>query len=665
MPAMPRYHLRLQLLPGPGLERNARDAARFCRRHRIEEVALFYAAEEWNDGFMTPEAEDRWYDAIKRAKPFFDRAGVATSLNPWYTTLHVSRGRKFPKGRAFARMVDPNGRRDEDVASFADPEWRKTIARQFARFSALGMRVVWIEDDWRYHNHGNLSWGGGFEEPVIARFEKKIGRKTTRAEVVRNILGPGVPHPWRAKWLENWRELQLEATAEIARAVRRAAKGGTKIGLMSSHPVSHAREGRDWKKLFKAMDAGAGVAHRPHYAEYQDGHPLVDRMYNATMLDIQRDGRPAGTEVAPELENYPYTAFAKSDAATWAEMAMSQFFGSDAHLLNVLPFLGNSVEGYPEVGAMLDRSRPALAWIAARFPAALATRGVGCPWREDAQLHVRTAAGKDMNELDASSFGPAHFLLPYGVPVAMRRSEGVNAVFGSLAWAFSGAEWKDMLSRGGLLLDGAAAAILAERGFAGDMGVAVEGVVARDDDSYSIEQVVSDEAGAPAGHYFGCNLLARCARLRAAGAREWTRILRPDERVFGAGLTVFRNARGGRVAVAAAVNPQGLAASFQRQAMTHRLVEWLAGGRFDAFRALGSPNVIAMALGDGRKRWGVLANAGFDPAEPVMLAEKKPTEVFVLAPLAKPKKTSLVAAGGGWRARAPIPPFGFLAARGE
>jgi hypothetical protein len=185
------------------VERNTRDAVRFCRKHHIEEVVLFYAGEEWNNGFMTPAEEDRWFDTLGRAEPFFDRAGIATSLNPWYTTLHVSRGRRFPKGRAFTRMVDPNGRRDEDVASFTDPAWRKTIARQFARFAALGMRVVWIEDDWRYHNHGNLAWGGGFEEPVVARFGKKIGRKTTRAEVVRNILKPGAPHPWRAKWLEN------------------------------------------------------------------------------------------------------------------------------------------------------------------------------------------------------------------------------------------------------------------------------------------------------------------------------------------------------------------------------------------------------------------------------------------------------------------------------
>jgi len=59
-----RYHLRFQIAPGPNVERNARALARFCAERGVEEVVLFFAAEEWNNGLLSAEEEDLWFETI-------------------------------------------------------------------------------------------------------------------------------------------------------------------------------------------------------------------------------------------------------------------------------------------------------------------------------------------------------------------------------------------------------------------------------------------------------------------------------------------------------------------------------------------------------------------------------------------------------------------------
>jgi len=633
----PRYHLRFQVIPGPNAERDARALARFCTEHGVEEVVLFFAAEEWNNGLLSADEEDLWFDTVKRAKGILDSAGIAVSLNPWMTVLHTDRGRRFPVDCSFKPMVSPLGETSQACASFADTAWRRYVWDLYGRFAALGFRVIWVEDDFRYHNHAPLTWGGGFEPEVLERFARKVGRNVTRREVVAAILKPGEPHPWRALWMETWREIQLEVARGFAEAIAEGAPGPTRLGLMSSHPSSHSAEGRDWHALFDALSINGKVAHRPHYAAYGDS-PGKSRGYSIMMLDVQRGFRPADCEVAPEVENFPFTAWNKSDSQTWSEMALCMFYGSDALLLDLFPFSGNPADEEPQIGGMLDRSRPALEWIAARFPKGLETRGVGIPWKEDAQAHVRTGAGRSLSEWNATSFEPGNLLLPYGVPVSAR-PQPANAVFGSLAWAFDDEEVLRMLS-GGLLLDGASAEILHRRGFAEHIGVEFRGWANRDESAYSLEVTASEEAGVRRGLYFNANTHPRLALLEPQdGAVEWTTILTPTRERLGSGMIVFENALGGRVVMIAAPNPAGLPRSYHRQTITQNAVRFLGGGTFAFALITGGPDLMPMHFeGEGMRRV-VVFNGSPDPARPVVRvdgARTKPGALTVLAPLSKP-----------------------------
>lgn len=662
-----RYHLRFQIVPGPNVERDADALSRFCADHGVEEVVLFLAAEEWNNGLLSAAEEDLWFEAVATAKRVLDRAGIATSLNPWMTVLHTDRGRRLPPDRPFRPMESPLGEKTQACASFADPEWQRYVYNLYGRFARLGFRVLWVEDDFRFHNHAPLTWGGGFEPDVIERFERKTGQPTTREAVVSAILRPGEPHPWRAIWMETWRELHLEVARGISDAVERNAPGRSKLGLMSSHPSSHSIEGRDWRRLFGALSIGGQVAHRPHYAGYSEATGN-SRDWSIMMLDVQRNFRPPEAEVAPEVENFPFTVWSKSDAQTWSEMALCMFYGSDALLLDLFPVSGNPADQEPRIGQLLDRSRPALEWISSRFAKDLRTRGIGAPWNQDAQAHVRTSVGKSMTELNATSFESGRLLLPYGVPVSANRQEA-NALFGTSAWSFSDDEVQQMLA-GGLLLDGTAAAILAERGFEEQIGIEFRGWADRDTSTYAVELVVSDQADVPGGLTFNANLHPRMAVIEPrGGAREWTTISTPTRERVGAGIVSFENSLGGRTVVFAAPDPAGLPRSFHRQRITQSVVRFLCGGRAPFAIVTGGAYLMPIQFEADGKRFVVVYNGSPDPAKPVVRLDGErhdPAHLTILAPLAQPVegKARTNRAGGGLvvESEADVPYHAYLVA---
>jgi hypothetical protein len=635
----PHYHLRFQIIPSANVKKNADTLARLCVKHNIEEVVLFFAAEEWNNGLLSKTEEDLWFKTVKVAKSVLEKSGIMVSLNPWMTALHCARGRKFPEDRNFKPMVSPSGAVSKACASFTDPEWRKYVFGLYGRFASLGFRVLWVEDDFRYHNHAPLDWGCGFEPATLKRFSKKIGRPVSRKELTDAILLPGTPHPWRSVWMETWREIKLEVAKGLADAVSVNMPESSKIGVMSSGMATHSAEGRDWKRLFDAFMIEDRVAHRPHFQSYNEttGAKIT---YSFCMLDMQRNLRPENCEVAPEIENFPFTSWSKSDSLSWAHMAIAQIFGSDALLLDVFPFSGNPADSEPEIWNMLDRSRPALKWIGEKFTKDLQTQGIGIPWRQNAQELVHTEEGKLMSELhahDCTVHPASDFLMRYGIAVSLRQQKS-NALFGRLAWIFSDDELRELLS-GGLLLDAASAEILCRRGFKNEIGVDFLGMAGREEDSFSLEKVTCGSCGVKEGTYFNFNILPRIGRLHPRkGAVEWTEILRPDKSKFGSGLVTFQNRLGGRIATFASQNPDSVPRCPKRQQMTQNAVQFCAGDCKIA-TVSGGPYLVMEEFTGKNGRLLTVLNASPDPACPIVkingCVSGRP-KATLLAPLKEP-----------------------------
>ncbi|GLZ41066.1 hypothetical protein [Actinokineospora sp. NBRC 105648] len=629
------YALRFQVLPGSRARDDARELAAFCLRHGIGEAVLFVAGEELHDGHLTAEEADSWYAAVATAVDVLREAGVGVSLNPWVTTGHADRGRVDRHG--FAPMVGPFGDVATAQASFACPRWRAWLAAHYGRFADLGLRVLWLEDDFRFHNHAPLIWGGGFEPGMLARFAELAGEPVDRADLVAAITAPGEPHPWRALLQRTWRETQLEVVAQV----RAAVAGRAALGLMSSTLGVASVEGRDWRALFTAL--GPGAVHRPHYAPYVDA-PAHSLAWSVAMLELQRPLRPHGIEIAPEVENYPYTHWAKSDTQTWSELVACALSGVDGLLLNVLPFTARTPATFERVGDLLDRARPALDRVA---DTEVETIGVGIPWYADTAAHVRTERAS-LEALDIDPTRAARYLLSYGVPVRAGESP-VVALFGDLAWAVPDEELAQFLT-GGLLLDGTAAAILAARGHSASIGVLVHDVQGREEHTehgpYAMERVTEAAEVVAAGTLYPDNQQPAVARMTALpGATVWTEVRTPRQEAWGDGLVLFTNPSGGRVAVLAATVPEDLPRSDTQQRLLHAVIRFLEGGRRVFPLVTGGAHLIPHAARTSRGLRLAVANGSADPAVPVLDLPPDwpaPEVTTVLAPLSAPETGSEV-----------------------
>lgn len=97
----------------------------------------------------------------------------------------------------------------------------------YGLFAGLGFRVLWVEDDFRFHNHDPLDWGGGFEPLMLERLADLVGEPVTRDHVVAAVTAPGTPHPWRTLLQQVWRAAQLEVAEGLAHVVRERSGGSS------------------------------------------------------------------------------------------------------------------------------------------------------------------------------------------------------------------------------------------------------------------------------------------------------------------------------------------------------------------------------------------------------------------------------------------------------
>lgn len=154
------YSLRIGLCPDFMAEEKFEQLLEFCRQSGIDDVQFFINMEEVNDGHLTKEETRPWLEMIAGFLPRLRAQGITVSLNPWITTLHTDRGRTLKPGQNFTTMVDFRGKAAQAVACPLDPAFREYIAGMYRDYARLGFDVIWVEDDFRIHNHSPLEWGG-------------------------------------------------------------------------------------------------------------------------------------------------------------------------------------------------------------------------------------------------------------------------------------------------------------------------------------------------------------------------------------------------------------------------------------------------------------------------------------------------------------------------
>ncbi len=486
------YILRYYIDPGFAEEKRIAELSQLCRAGRIEEVMFFYNPEELFQGYPPDEEVKAWFALAKKVKAALDAEGVAMSINPWTTTVHVSRGRVFSeKQRSFQPMVGETGTVSPITACPFDPHWQRWLGDFFARIAEeISPVAIWVEDDWRLHNHEpDMKYGGCFCPLHLARFEQETGIRTTREELLKNLLAPGRPHPWRKPWLKVCRDSLLEPARMLYEKVH-AANPSVRLGLMSSGPDVHSTEGRDWNLLRDALSPGAPLLVRPHLPPYTETFAL-DVSPAVTRQTISEYDGPI--EIYPELENSPRCGrYSKSGAYSIFECLHSALFGSSGITINHYDMMGNGLALDYDFPAALAEAKDRLDAIEALKLSDRNAEGVQVLYSPEIAAHMRTApdAGSISNLVN-HSVGWSNTFFKLGVSHAMsgKITDGsIRAVSGQTLRAFSDAEIETLLA-GDLILDAPSAEILLERGFGNLIGVSSAEWRTLNADGYAYEDI--------------------------------------------------------------------------------------------------------------------------------------------------------------------------------
>lgn len=546
-----RYILRLQFGWHQDVDGTIDRLLRLCDEATVDEVMLFFFAEEMNNGHDTLDEIRRWISFSAPIIAALREAGVSVTLNPWHSLLHVDRGRTLkPSQQGWQRMVDPDGRIATAVVCPLDTGWRAYYLETLDLYAKADFDAIWVDDDIRYHNHGDLKWGGCFCPLHLQAFSERVGRQVAREELEAACTAPGPPHPWRGLWMDLWDEQQ---TALITQWRECVESHGKRLGLMSSLPEQHAAEGRRWSSWWKAM-GGERALHRPHFWPYAEvtGCQLPLSIH---IMDQNRSIQPPDVSVQPEIESVPYSPWNKSLRQTAAQMTMAQVFGASGLQLSIYDHMGNDPDDDPSRALFLKQWRPALNQVSAWFPPSLRTRGIGVPWSEDMGRHLHTAIGDSWAELVCPSRGWAAWLGAAGLATTVHADGNVIALGGPVVHAFDDGQVAEWLHRG-VLLDGYAARLLAQRGFGKYMGMEELSGITQNDRPYAVEACVHADFIFRCGAVISVNSefftpygQKLVQGIVSPGAFEITELRGPRQERMGHGITGFVNEWGGRVVI--------------------------------------------------------------------------------------------------------------------
>lgn len=623
------YLLRFAVQPGHREDEKLDRLIRFCEEASIDDVMFFVNQEELNLGHLTLEETKPWMDVIAKGKERLEAIGVTTSINPWTSLLGADRGRTLRPSQKFRLMVDPYGRSATAQACPLCGDFRAYIAEMYAYYAQLQPRILWVEDDFRFHNHSPLEWGGCFCDEHMRLFAERAGApRLTREAFVRAITAPGEPHPYREVWLDANREALVSLAGVIADAVHRVSPQ-TRLGLMTSCPDIHAAEGRDWHGIFAAFTGGgAPAAVRPHLSAYTEdcGYKYWWRFNQYSRSTVAFV--PEATPIYPELENYPYTFYSKSVAFQRFQTETSLLLGSAGLTLNIIDMGGNGPYPQEDPQRWLRGVKPYLNTVASLGLSERRQLGVQTLMFEKSSYSVKTTTGERIEELYPhellwpallSAYGIANRIAPDGTP-----GEGAVAVSGQALRNLGDAELDDLLRNRFVLLDGEAVETLLDLGRGEALGMRGARWHAAESGFQSYEQIVDgktyaglEEARLIVQIFTGMHLEIEYDR----PPEVISAVMSPEGRRVSAGMSVvngnlfilpygrFDHGIGGHHAL---YNP------VRKEAIQGALAAWAAAGgaRLPAMIASHSPHLSVYEFDTAeRGRVFALVNASLDAIE--------------------------------------------------
>ena len=339
--------LRLQIVPNFYEEERVNGIIAYCLQYGVQHVMLFINAEDYFVGHMTIEEAKPWVEAIKRTKKRLLEKGIKVSLNPWIEFGHLDRGRTLKDGQKFTTMTDYDGTKCKVVACPLCENWR-AYYKEFYQYLIREIEpdTIWVEDDFRLHNHGDLKYGGCFCDLHMQRYNEKLGTAYTREEFTDLLFRKTCDEQVRNAWLDVSRETMVDLAEFLGKTVKKVGLN-TKVGLMSSAQVRHSMEARDWYAVHKGLAQGGEMINRLHLPCYMEISAKEYYLFFNMYPYVCRSYLPKETIILPELENSAFSTFSKDARFLRFQVESAIPLCIDGMTYDIYDFCGNGInEGF-------------------------------------------------------------------------------------------------------------------------------------------------------------------------------------------------------------------------------------------------------------------------------------------------------------------------------
>ena len=484
--------LRIQFYPNHHEDDRIAEVVDCCEKYGFNNVMLFINAEEYSVGHMTIEEAKPWIATMKKAKAALEQKGISVSLNPWIEMGHLDRCRTLKQGQNFTTQVDYDGNSCKIVACPLCENWKEYYLDFYNYIiTELNPDTVWVEDDFRLHNHGDLRYGGCFCDLHMKEYNKRLGTNYTRQEFTDRLFRKTPEKRVKKAWLEVSRECMVNLANDIGNAVKKMGLG-TKVALMSSAHFNHALEGRDWHGIHKGLAAGGPMINRLHLPCYDETSAKRYYFDFAKVSFLCRALLPKQTIVLPELENGAFSTFAKEARFLQFQLESAIPLCIDGMTYDIYDFVGNGVVHHFGYGEVVKKMTPYLTAVKSLKLKYDQLEGVVLPIDEKT-VYKRNKPVHSFNDFAPDEYNFNAYLSSIGLSVkgsTQKTFKGkVVALGGGNAYNFTDEQLRRLFRDNFVILDGGACKILIERELGDLIGATSCQIYYAECDIHSFEQV--------------------------------------------------------------------------------------------------------------------------------------------------------------------------------
>ena len=484
--------LRIAVVPGYHEDQRIASIVDFCKKYRFNNVMLFINSEEYCVGHMTKNEARPWIEAMKRTKKVLVEAGITVSLNPWMELGHIDRGRKLKPGQDFTTMVDYNGRQADLCVCPLDENWLDYFLDFYAYLiREIEPEVVWVEDDFRLHNHDPLRYGGCFCEHHMAAFNKELDTNYTREEFVDRLFRKNPEEAVKQAFMKVNRRTMRELAEKIGKMVNGLGLG-TKMALMSSGHGSHCLECRDWKGIHEGLAQGGPMINRLHLPMYIERNSM--KMYYQLFNQLPfmcRGYLPKECHVLPEIENAVFSTFAKEPEALRFQVESAIPLEIEGMTYDIFDFTGNGAVEAFGYGQAISEIQDYMTAVLESGYAYDKLQGITIPLDEFGSYN--RPAYNDFGDLwtDDNMFGP--LLQGHGISARCSKEKifrgEVIVLSGGFIYNLTDEQLCDMFTNNQVILDGKTVQLLLKRGLGHLIGASDCRTYMANADIHSYEQI--------------------------------------------------------------------------------------------------------------------------------------------------------------------------------